>query len=263
MPAISSLLHLLQQSLADYPTKTLILLCVSVLVAGIARGFSGFGAALIFIPMASAVIGPKMASPILLAIDLVCAAGLLPDAARRADKKDVGAMSVGAAFAVPAGVALLVYADPVLVRWVISITALMFLMLLMSGWRYTGKPSAPLAAGVGVIAGVYSGAAQLGGPPVVAYWLGGVNPIATVRANIVLYFAISSIFSAISYFYAGLLTPAVFVLCILCGPLYGAGLFCGARLFGLASERTFRRICFALIGLAAVVSIPLMDGLLR
>jgi uncharacterized membrane protein YfcA len=260
---MASLVSLLHAAFSDYSTKTLVLLCLAIFIAGIARGFSGFGAALIFVPLASALIGPKMASPILLAIDVVCAAGLLPDAARKADKKDVGAMSVGAAFAVPAGVALLVYADPVLVRWVISITALLFLMLLMSGWRYRGRPSAPLAAGVGVVAGVYSGAAQLGGPPVVAYWLGGVNSIATVRANIVLYFAISSIFSAISYLFAGLLTPAVFMLALLCGPLYGLGLLVGAKSFGFASERVFRQICFALIGVAALVSLPLLDGLIR
>jgi uncharacterized membrane protein YfcA len=255
--------HAFHAAFSDYSTRTLVLLCLAIFIAGIARGFSGFGAALIFVPLASALIGPKMASPILLAIDIVCAAGLLPDAVRKADRKDVGAMSVGAAFAVPAGVALLVNADPVLVRWVISITALLFLMLLMSGWRYRGRPSAPLAMGVGVIAGVYSGAAQLGGPPVVAYWLGGINPIATVRANIVLYFAISSIFSAISYLYAGLLTPAIFLLALLCGPLYGLGLLLGARSFGLASERTFRQICYGLIGVAALVSLPLLDGFIR
>jgi uncharacterized membrane protein YfcA len=258
-----SLFEAIQNSLFAYPAKTLILLCGSVFLAGLARGFSGFGAALIFIPLASALIGPQLASPILLVIDLICAAGLIPDAARKADKRDVGAMAAGAALAVPAGVALLVYVDPIAVRWLISVTAILFLALLVSGWRYRGKPSAPLAAGVGVVAGVYSGAAQLGGPPVVAYWLGGHNPAVTVRANIVFYFAISSLFSAVSYAYAGLLTAQVFLLSLLCGPLYGAGLFLGARSFGLASEESFRRICYGLIGLAAVTSIPLLDSWTR
>jgi hypothetical protein len=263
MPAIAQFIQFVHDSLAAYPAKTLVLLCGAVFIAGVARGFSGFGAALIFVPLASALVGPKAASPILLVIDVFSAAGLLPNAYRKADKKDVGAMSLGAMFAVPAGVALLVYIEPILVRWVISITALLFLLLLVSGWRYRGRPSAPLAAGVGVVAGVYSGAAQLGGPPVVAYWLGGMNAAEIVRANIVLYFGISSIFSAISYFYAGLLTSAVFVLALICGPLYATGLFIGARSFGLASEQTFRRICYGLIGLAAVISVPLLDSYLR
>lgn len=256
-------LAVIEATLAAYPARTLALLFFSVLLAGMARGFSGFGAALIFVPLASAFVGPKMASPILLVIDTICAAGLLPDATGKADKKDVGAMSLGAVVGVPAGVALLVHVDPIVVRWVISITALGFLGLLASGWRYRGKPYPPLAAGVGVVAGVYSGAAQLGGPPVVAYWLGGANPIATVRANIVLYFAVSAIFTAVSYYYAGLLITDVFLLSVICGPLYAVGLFVGARSFGLASEQTFRRICYVLIGVAAVSSLPLLDAYLR
>jgi uncharacterized membrane protein YfcA len=258
MPASVQFLH---DALSAYPSHTLMLICGAAFVAGLARGFSGFGSALIFVPFASAFVGPQIASPILAGIDIVCSVGLLPDAVRNADKKDVGAMSIGAIIAVPAGVAMLVYVDPVIVRWVISMTALAFLILLISGWRYRGKPSAPLAAGVGLVAGVYSGAAQMGGPPVVAYWLGGVNTIATVRANIVLYFAISDGLTVIGYFFAGLLTTKVIMLALLCGPIFGIGLFLGAKSFRIASEVTFRRICYVLIGFAALVSLPLLDGL--
>jgi uncharacterized membrane protein YfcA len=97
------LLAVIQDTISVYPAKTLALLFLSVLVAGIARGFSGFGAALIFVPLASAFIGPKMANPILLVIDTICAASLLPAAATKADKRDVGAMSIGALIGVPAG----------------------------------------------------------------------------------------------------------------------------------------------------------------
>ena len=54
----------------EFPTLTLVLLAAAALVAGLARGFSGFGAALVFVPLASALIGPKLASPILVLIDL-------------------------------------------------------------------------------------------------------------------------------------------------------------------------------------------------
>lgn len=238
-------------------------LLLSVLVAGLARGFSGFGAALIFIPLASAIIGPKMASPVLLVIDCVAAAGLLPAAARAADRRDVSFMAAGAAIGVPLGAWALLHTNPLAVRWIISITAGLFLILLMSGWRYKGNPSPPLGAAVGLIAGVFSGAAQLGGPPVVAYWLGGRNSAERVRANIVFYFAISSIFSIISYLYAGLFMRQIFILSLVCGPLYAFGLFLGARSFGLASEAVFRRICYGLIGLAAIFSLPLLDPFLR
>ena len=153
--------------------------------------------------------------------------------------------------------------DPQTTRWGIALTAFSFLFLLLSGWRYRQAPTIPLTILVGAVAGFFSGVAQLGGPPVVTYWLGGQIPAMKVRANIVLYFAISSVFTAFSYFYASLLSMDVFLLAALCGPVYRLGVFSGARAFGFAREETFRRICFALIGLAAIVSLPLWDGVLR
>jgi uncharacterized membrane protein YuzA (DUF378 family) len=65
-----------------------------------------------------------------------------------------------------------------------------------------------------------------------------------------------------SYVAAGILTWDVVRLALLVGPVYGVGLFIGARLFGVASETLFRRICYALIALAAIISLPVLDQLL-
>jgi uncharacterized membrane protein YfcA len=45
----------------DYSSASLAYILVTAFVAGLARGFSGFGSALIFIPLASSMIGPKHA----------------------------------------------------------------------------------------------------------------------------------------------------------------------------------------------------------
>ena len=47
---------------SQYPTPTLVLLFGASFVAGTARGFSGFGSALILVPLASAAIGPDRKS---------------------------------------------------------------------------------------------------------------------------------------------------------------------------------------------------------
>jgi biotin transporter BioY len=51
----------------------------------------------------------------------------------------------------------------------------------------------------------------------------------------------------------------------LCPPyaLYALGLFIGAWLFGVADESIFRRICYALIVIAVVISLPVLDGVIR
>jgi len=249
--------------LAEHSPRALVFLVAVAFVAALARGFSGFGAALIFVPLASAALGPKVAAPLLLIIDAVAAAALLPGAWRQADRREVATMALGALVSVPLGALLLARMDALTIRWIIVATVVLLLALLMSGWRYRGRLSGPLTLGVGGISGLFSGAAQVGGPPVVAYWLGGTAGPATVRANIFLYFAIVTVFAAASYWAQGLLTMSVLGLALLTGPVYGLGLYGGSRLFGRASEQVFRRICYALIALAAVLGLPVLDSAVR
>jgi len=249
--------------LHDHSGPTLLFLIASALTAGLARGFSGFGGALIFVPLASAAVGPRLAAPLLLIVDAVTAAGLIPDAWRRGARREVGTMAVGAVFGVPLGAWLLTKTDPLAVRWALAVMVAGLLPLLISGWHYEGPRTPSVTVGVGGLAGLMSGSAQVGGPPVVAFWLSSPMQADVVRANIVLYFAVSSVFSGIAYLAGGLITNAVLMLALIVGPTYGLGIYLGSRLFGLASETTFRRICYGLIGIAAVFSLPIFDNLLR
>jgi len=172
-------------------------------------------------------------------------------------------MVLGAVFGVPLGAWMLRSIDPLIIRWSIVVIALAMLLILTSGWRYHGKPTIPATVGVGMLSGVFTGAAQVGGPPLVAYWLGGVIPAATARANMVLFFAVSTVISVVTYMAGGLLTRTAFHFALVVGPAYGLGLFVGSRLFGLANESTFRRICCGLIAVAVILGLPVLDSVAR
>jgi len=226
-------------------------------IAGLARGFAGFGAALIFVPLAAAALGPRLAAPVLLVIDTVGSLPMLPWAWRRARRKPVFTVSLGAMAAVPFGAWVLTAMDPIPLRWAISLTILGLALLLASGWRYAGRDHTGLALMAGGVSGLLNGAAQIGGPPVVVYWLGQRElDVAEARANIVLYFACTTLWSAVVFAYAGLFAPRVFVLSLAAGPSYLIGTLLGMRMYGLASPVLFRRICYALIILAAILGMP-------
>jgi uncharacterized membrane protein YfcA len=238
-------------------------ICAIAFVSGTARGFSGFGSALIFMPLASSIADPRLVAALLLIIDFVAAAPLLPDAWRKADRRATAIMAIGSLIGVPIGTYFLTRLEPVTTRWIISVFVLALLLLLLSGWRYRGKEHTAISVGIGGLSGFCSGLAQTGGPPIVGYWLG--RPIASVvaRANIVLFFGASDLFSAISYASTGLITMDAIRLSLVVGPVYGIGVWFGASLFGKASEALFRTICYALIAAAVLVGLPLLDGVLR
>ena len=230
------------------------------LIAGLARGFSGFGAALIFVPLAGALLTPKVSAPVLLVVDNVMALGLLPGAWRRAQRPGVFLTVSGALVGAPLGTYLLAHLSSLTLRWVIAILALSVLAFLMSGWRYAGEPRRWVAVMVGAVAGIGSGVAQIGGPPVVAYWLGGRLAADTARANLILYFAMSSVLTSATYFWGGLLTPEVLGVSLIAAPAYGLAVGAGALGYSAANEPLYRKVSYGLIALAALLSLPAWDG---
>jgi hypothetical protein len=248
---------------ADIGTNTALAICAIALISGTARGFSGFGSALIFMPLASSLAAPRLIAALLLIIDFVGALPLLPNAWRQADRKATTVIVAGAVVGVPIGTWLLTRLDPVTTRWIISGFVAALLLLLLSGWRYRGADHVALSVSIGTLSGFCSGLAQTGGPPIVGYWLG--RPVAShiARANIMLFFGASDFFSVVSYAATGLINRDAILFSLLVGPVYAIGIGCGSLLFGRASEMIFRGICYALIALAVLFGLPALDGILR
>lgn len=248
---------------SDLTTFAAIAICAIAFVSGTARGFSGFGSALIFMPLASSIAAPRLVAALLLIIDFVAAAPLLPNAWKQADRKATAVMVAGALFGVPIGTYFLTRLDPVTTRWIISGFVAALLVLLLSGWRYRGKEHASISVGIGGLAGFCSGLAQTGGPPIVGYWLGRPIPSVIARANILLFFGASDFFSAVAYAVSGLINADAIKFAFVVGPVYAIGVWFGASLFGRASETVFRAICYALIAAAVIIGLPALDGVLR
>src|SRR4051812_22547217 len=248
---------------ADVSIHAAIAICAIAFVSATARGFSGFGSALIFMPLASSIAAPRLVAALLLIIDFVAAAPLVPNAWKKADRKATAVMVFGALIGVPIGTYFLSRLDPVTTRWIISGFVFALLLLLLSGWRYRGKDHASISIGIGSLAGFCSGLAQTGGPPIVGYWLGRPIPSVIARANILLFFGASDFFSAVSYGATGLITADAITFSLVVGPVYAIGVWFGASLFGWASETLFRAICYALIAAAVIIGLPALDGMLR
>jgi uncharacterized membrane protein YfcA len=234
----------------------LIPLFVIAILAGAVRGFSGFGAAMTFVPIAAVIVGPATAVVLIFILDLLPSWAMLPGATRRCTWHEVLPLALGAGLTIPIGAWLLVNADPVALRWAMPLLSLIAVGLLASGWRYAGVPGRTLSGLVGGTAGFLGGLTSFYGPPIVLFWLGGPAKHATVRANLIVFFAFTSIIGGVSYASHGLLSRDLIILGLVLLPAYGAAMWAGARLFGRASEATFRLFAYGLIAMAALVSLP-------
>ncbi len=224
--------------------------------AALVRGFSGFGAGLIFMPVAAACLGPKAAAGTLFIIDTILVLPFAAKSVRIVDWRELAPLAVGAAFAVPLGVLVLIYIDPVPLRWGLSLAILASVGILAAGWRYRGRGGPGLSVLVGALSGFMSGSVQTPGPPVLIYWLGRDVVSATMRANAFTFFLFTTVLSGAAYTAGGIITREVIAYSLALFPIYAACIFLGGRMFGLASESTYRRIAYSVILFSAIVSMP-------
>lgn len=234
----------------------------ATLLGGLVRGFTGFGFAMVFMPLASLVIGPVAALGLIFCIDLPFALPLAARSARNAEWREVLPLLIAATLALPVGISLLIWLDRETMRWILSGVVLGAVALMSSGWRYHGQPGIPLSLGVGVLSGLFNGMASMGGMPLAVFWLGAQrNDRHRTRANLQTFFGLSTVISGGILWWNGILTTRAVLMALPLFAIYGAGLWVGTRGFRVASEVTFRRMAYLLIFASALVSLPLWDGI--
>jgi uncharacterized membrane protein YfcA len=209
-------------------------------IAGIMRGYSGFGTAVILAPVYSLLWGPRAGIPVMLMMELVVSLQLLPGAIKDADRRVVLPLGGAAALATPLGAWVLLTADGDALRRFIGGFVLVFGLLLMSGWRYHGSRPLPLNLAVGTAAGLLKGATGMSGPPVILYLLAGLEEAKRHRANLILFFATIAIVSMVPPLIGGLIDLPVLVRLAVLLPVMALSVPIGARLFRVVPERLYR-----------------------
>jgi len=234
----------------------------AAVLAGLVRGFSGFGAAMIFVPLASAIYEPKAAVVLLFLVDAVVTAPMLIPAFRRCSWREVAPLAIGATVTVPLGVYILTVARPDLLRWVIAAAILAAVVTLACGWRLRRAPTIPETLAIGGTAGLTGGMASLSGPPIVVFWLGGPSDAAVIRANIFAFFGLTTVVIGVSYGLNGLFTMDLLLRALALMPVYALALWAGATGFRIAPSTLYRRAALAICAAATVLALPAWDGLL-
>jgi len=231
----------------------------AVVVSGVVRGFTGFGTALIYVPIASSVLPPLLVVVSLIVFDVLGAMPLTPRALRDGAPREVAWMMPATLVGLVAGLWVLTRMDPVVFRWIICVTALVLLVVLASGWRYHGRLGGTARSGVGAAAGFFGGVSGAAGPPVILFYMGGTRGAALIRANILLFLILTDVVYIAVLGSRGLLDPFAVAIGLLLIVPYALGGLIGQAVFDPAREGLYRGVSYVVIAGAALVGLPLFD----
>jgi uncharacterized membrane protein YfcA len=245
---------LLAQALA---TEGLGWIALGAFLAGCVRGFAGFGTAMIYLPFAGQYLDPISAVVTMLIFDSIGPLPMVPRAIRDADWPDLRRLSLAMALTIPIGLILLSSVPAEVFRYTVSAVSLIMLAILLTGLRYSGRPSAPKTYAVGAAGGILGGAVGVPGPPAILYYMASPHPASVIRATTLLYlfafeiafFAIASIQDMLTW--RPILLGAVLIPATMCGVLLGTWLFKPGQ------ERLYRTIAYIIIAASAIRGLPL------
>ena len=240
-------------------TEGLWLLFLAAGIAGLVRGFSGFGTAMIYLPLAAQVLPPVWVLITLLAMDTVGTIPAVPRAVRDGRTSEVFRLMVGALIAMPVGLLLLVSMPAEVFRYGVTGLTLVLLVLLVLGMRYRGVVGKKMTFGVGGAGGLLCGAVGLPGPPVIFFYMARPLPVSVIRANVLLYLFLSDILLAILFWGQGLVEMLPLIIGLMVMPIYGISIRLGTLIFDPSRGSVYRWVAYGIIAASAVSGLPIWD----
>lgn len=238
-------------------TPGLIWLILTISVAGVVRGFTGFGTALIFVPVAGIFLEPVVVIGVMTVTGVFSNAAVLPRAWPLAHRREVGILALAAIVTVPIGLWLLGLVDREVIRWIVAAVAGVTLVSLIAGWRFVRQISPVGLLAIGALAGLVGGLTGLTGPIVIMFYLAGQAAVASVRANTILFLAILDVVLVLNLSLSGDMGWDVVLLACILGVPYFITSLMGQSLFDPAYERTYRYAAYAVIALALLSGLPI------
>lgn len=207
--------------------ETLLITVFGVFAAALLRGFTGFGFGLAAVPLLSLELPPAKVVPFVVTLQVIVGVGGLRHAWRLCDWRAVRGLSPGLVAGIPIGVAVLIAFGANPVRLAIGGVILASVLLLWRGFRLPPVPSRVLTAAIGLLAGVMSGLASMGGPPIVVYLMALSHRAAVVRASSIVYFMLSAALSLLLMIWQGLIDREVLLWSLASVPVLIGGTYAG------------------------------------
>lgn len=226
-------------------------LSVVCLCAGIIRGFTGFGQSAVAMAAAAVILPPVVLIPILWWLEIAASVVMAKSGWKDADKSIALTLWLGSTLGLPLGL-FLTTTLPVETSILIALLGILSLAALQLGkFKLTFLQNRFGLIATGILAGVMSGLAHIGGMVIALFTLGSDKSPRHIRASLTMYlflgagsgFVFQSAFSMMDAL--AIKRGLVFALPSTLGVLIGA------RLFNPRFEPYYRPIClFLVMGLA-------------
>lgn len=225
---------------------------VAVLIGAVVRGYTGFGASMLWVASLSLIYPPVGVVPTVLALEVLASIALLPKILGHVDWRSMRWMLAATAATMPLGVLLLTSLPDREMRLVVAGAIFTATVAVASGVRLARAPGPRTALAAGSVAGLVNGSTGMGGPPAVLLYFSGAVSAETGRATLIAYFlGTDAIGFAIMAAY-GLVDRTVVLHTAVLAPVAMTGIAVGQHAFRRTGGSGFRGVVLTVLVVLSV-----------
>ena len=229
------------------PGLTIIVLGI-IFLATLTRATFGFGDSLVAMPLLALLVDMRVATPLVALVAATVGVCIIARSYQSVQFASAWRLVIAGAIGVPIG--LLLLSDPAMdqaLKLTLAVVVVAFASFLLAKPEAFALKAEGSAWFFGFVAGVFGGACNINGPPVVVYGTLRRWPPETFRATLQGYFLPIGLFIVFGHGLSGLWTQPVLEIYAMSVPIVGVAFFLGHWLSERLSRERFVRYIYALL----------------
>lgn len=231
-------------------------LAAAILIAGgaaLCQSLTGFGFALVMVPLLSLVWDVKSAVVTSTVLGAVTLLPLLVEVRRHVNVVTAAALLAGSLVGIPPGLLILDRIDPEVLKILVGVVVIGASVLAYRVREVRAiRPGVASAVAAGAVSGVMGGSTSMGGPPVIFYLLGAERNMQVFRGTLLAFFLPNALVRIGGFAVLGRVTPDVLRISAVVLPAMVVGLAVGAWLRYRVPEEASRLLVLLTLILTSV-----------
>lgn len=228
---------------------------VIIFLASFIQGVTGFGFALLAVPLLSYILPLKSIVPLVVFYSLVTNLFILKETRNNIKLNEIRWVIIFGIIGIPAGVYFLKVIDVNILKILIGTLILITTVAMMRGFKIKMKNEVLSSGIAGFLSGFLNGSISMSGPPVVIFLTNRGSNKDTFRANLTAYAIVTNIITIGSFIISGVTGMENIGHLVYLSPGLFAGVFAGTFLTHRINEALFKNIVLVLMIITGVTTV--------
>ncbi|WP_227940108.1 sulfite exporter TauE/SafE family protein [Alkalihalobacillus deserti] len=225
---------------------------IIVLLAAIMQGLTGFGFAVVAVPLLSLFLPLQTVVPLVMLVATIIVTMMTIKLWRHIQFKEMWVLLIFGIALTPLGAYLLIIIDETILKVLIAILTLVFSICLWKGLRVVIKNERMALITIGASGGLLNGSLGLAGLVIALFFNNKNEDKTSFRANLSFFNLSLTVIVVINYLLLGLIDQAVIEFSVWLLPPLIIGLFIGYKVEAILDQTRFMKVALAIIMFASL-----------